>query len=77
MAQLMTEMVGGEPYHYYPFGAYVVRAPGVCGGRPTLMLERHVCRNVAGGFLTEAVSRLHVPDTHGGYNDATSADAAC
>lgn len=35
MAELMTEIVGGEPYEYYPLGEYVVRAPGVCGGRPT------------------------------------------
>jgi len=40
MAQLITEMVGGEPYHYYPFGEYVVRAPGVCGGRPTFKYTR-------------------------------------
>jgi uncharacterized protein (DUF433 family) len=31
----VTEIVGGEPYEYYPLGEYVVCAPGVCGGRPT------------------------------------------
>jgi len=35
MVQLVTETVGGEPYQYYPIGAHVVRAIGVCGGRPT------------------------------------------
>jgi hypothetical protein len=36
MSNLITEVVNGEPYQYYPLGAYVVRAVGVCGGRPTL-----------------------------------------
>ena len=35
MASMVTEIYGGEPYEYYPLGQYVVRAPGVCGGRPT------------------------------------------
>ncbi len=40
MAQLITEMVGREPYQYYPLGKYVARAPGVCGGRPTFKYTR-------------------------------------
>lgn len=40
MAQPITEFVGGEPYQYYPLGYYVVRAPGVCGGRPTFKYTR-------------------------------------
>jgi len=40
MAELMTEIVGGEPYRYYPLGDYVVRAVGVCGGRPTFKYTR-------------------------------------
>ena len=40
MAELITEIVGGEPYQYYPLGDYVVRAPGVCGGRPTFKYTR-------------------------------------
>ena len=40
MSALMTEMVGGEPYQYYPLGNYVVRAVGVCGGRPTFKYTR-------------------------------------
>ncbi len=40
MATLMTEIVGGEPYHYYPLGDYVVRAVGVCGSRPTFKYTR-------------------------------------
>lgn len=40
MTELITEMVGGEPYTYYPLGDYVVRAVGVCGGRPTFKYTR-------------------------------------
>ncbi len=40
MAERITEMVGGEPYPYYPLGDYVVRAMGVCGGRPTFKYTR-------------------------------------
>lgn len=40
MAQLITEEVGGESYHYYPLGQYVVRAVGVCGARPTFKYTR-------------------------------------
>ena len=40
MEQLVTEMVGGEVYRYYPLGDYVVRAPEVCGGRPTFKYTR-------------------------------------
>src|ERR687888_1269422 len=40
MPELITEMVGGEPYQYSPLGDYVVRAVGVCGGRPTFKYTR-------------------------------------
>ncbi|HEX6292257.1 MAG TPA: DUF433 domain-containing protein [Herpetosiphonaceae bacterium] len=40
MRTQVTEMVGGEPYHYYPLGQYVVRAIGVCGERPTFKYTR-------------------------------------
>lgn len=40
MASMVTEVYGGEPYEYYPLGHYVVRAPGVCGGRPTFKYTR-------------------------------------
>jgi uncharacterized protein (DUF433 family) len=40
MSELVTEIVGGESYHYYPLGDYVVRAIGVCGGRPTFKYTR-------------------------------------
>jgi uncharacterized protein (DUF433 family) len=37
---LKKEMVGGEPYEYYPLGEYIVSAPGVCRGRPTFKYTR-------------------------------------
>jgi uncharacterized protein (DUF433 family) len=40
MSELITEIVGGEPYQYYPLGEHVVRAIGVCGGRPTFKYTR-------------------------------------
>ena len=40
MDNLITEVLGGEPYQYYPLGDYVVRAVGVCGGRPTFKYTR-------------------------------------
>lgn len=40
MKRLNKEMVGGEPYTYYPLGEYIVSAPEVCGGRPTFKYTR-------------------------------------
>lgn len=40
MSRLVTETISGEPYQYYPLGDHVVRAPGVCGGRPTFKYTR-------------------------------------
>jgi uncharacterized protein (DUF433 family) len=38
--ELVTEIVNGEPYQYYALGDHVVRAIGVCGGRPTFKYTR-------------------------------------
>jgi uncharacterized protein (DUF433 family) len=40
MSELITEAVDGELYRYYPLGKYVVRAVGICGGRPTFKYTR-------------------------------------
>ena len=40
MSQITSEIVSGEVYQYYPLGQYVVRAPGICGGRPTFKYTR-------------------------------------
>ena len=39
-SDLVIEMVGGEPYEYYPLGEHIVMAPGICGGRPTFKYTR-------------------------------------
>ena len=38
--ELVQEEVGGEIYEYYPLGDHIVRAKGVCGGRPTFKYTR-------------------------------------
>lgn len=40
MQPLITEIVGGELYQYYPLGNYIVRSPAVCDGRPTFKYTR-------------------------------------
>jgi uncharacterized protein (DUF433 family) len=61
--QLVCEMVGGEPYEYYPLGEYVVAAPGVCGGRPTFKYTRIDVRQaislLSGGWTLEAVAQAY------------------
>jgi uncharacterized protein (DUF433 family) len=59
--QLVCEIVGGEPYEYYPLGDYVVRAVGVCGGRPTfkytrIEIEGTLERLAAGESIDEIVA---------------------
>ena len=38
--ELVTETVVGEAYQYVSLGQHVVRALGVCGGRPTFKYTR-------------------------------------
>lgn len=40
MAKIITEMVGGVPYEFYPMGKHIVHAVGICGGRPTFKYTR-------------------------------------
>lgn len=46
--KLVTEIIGGEEYQYYPLGKYIVAAPEVCGGRPTIIRSRLDARWVVG-----------------------------
>jgi uncharacterized protein (DUF433 family) len=59
MSDLVTENHGSEPYTYFPMGEYVVRAPGVCGGRPTFKYTRieitGALARLAGGETLESV----------------------
>jgi len=56
----VRELVGGQPYEYYPLGRYVVIAPGVCGGRPTFKYTRidvrHALSLLAAGRTVERVA---------------------
>ena len=61
MTQVMTEIIHGETYQYYPLGKYVVREVGVCGGRPTFKYTRieiagTLDRLAAGESLDEMVA---------------------
>jgi uncharacterized protein (DUF433 family) len=38
--ELISEIVGGEIYEYFPLGKYIVAARGVCGGLPTIKYHR-------------------------------------
>jgi hypothetical protein len=46
--ELVCEVIGGEPYEYYPLGEHIVAAPGVCGGRPTYKYTRIDVRHAIG-----------------------------
>ncbi len=46
--KLKREMVGGEPYEYYPITKHIVVAPGICGGRPTFKYTRIDVRHALG-----------------------------
>lgn len=37
---MVHETINGETYEYAPLGEFVVRAVGVCGGRPTFKYTR-------------------------------------
>jgi uncharacterized protein (DUF433 family) len=58
--KIVSELVGGEPYEYYPIGRYIVVAPGICGGRPTFKYTRidvrHALGLLAAGRTVERVA---------------------
>jgi uncharacterized protein (DUF433 family) len=71
MTKVITEIIQGETYQYYPLGQHVVRAVGVCGGRPTFKYTRieiagTLDRLAAGESLDEIVA---------GYRGRVSRDA--
>lgn len=58
MAKLVTEIVGNEPYSYYPMGKHVVRAPGVCGGRPTFKYTRIEVAGVLSMLASDSIDTI-------------------
>lgn len=71
MTKLITEIIGGEPYQYYPLGDYVVRAVGVCGGRPTFKYTRIEIT----GTLERLAAGESVDDIVKGYRGRVSHEA--
>ena len=71
MTEFVTETVGGEVYQYYPLGEYVVRAVGVCGGRPTFKYTRIEIT----GTLERLAAGEHVEDVVQGYQGRVSREA--
>jgi uncharacterized protein (DUF433 family) len=61
--KLVREIVGGEPYEYYPLGKHIVAAPGVCGGRPTFKYTRidvrHALSLLRDGRNVEEVAHIY------------------
>ena len=71
MTQLMTEIVAGEPYQYYPLGEHVVRAIGVCGERPTFKYTRIEIT----GTLDRLAAGEYLDDIVNGYRGRVSREA--
>jgi uncharacterized protein (DUF433 family) len=68
---LVTEMVGGEVYQYYPLGQHVVRAIGVCRGRPTFKYTRIEVT----GTLERLAAGESLDDIVAGYRGRVSREA--
>lgn len=66
--ETVKEIVGGEEYEYQPLGQYVVRAPGVCGGRPTFKYTRIE----VGGALERLAAGESLDDIADGYTGRVS-----
>lgn len=71
MARLVTETVGGESYQYYSLGDYVVRALGVCGGRPTFKYTRIEIT----GTLERLAAGENMDEIVAGYRERVSREA--
>lgn len=71
MTRLITETVEGEPYQYYSLGNYVVRAPGICGGRPTFKYTRIEIT----GTLERLAAGENMDDIVSGYRGRVSREA--
>lgn len=71
ISKLVTEMVGGESYQYYPLGKYVVRAIGVCSGRPTFKYTRIEIT----GTLERLAAGENLDEVVAGYRGRVSREA--
>lgn len=71
MSELVHEVVNGEVYRYHPLSEHVVRASGVCGGRPTFKYTRI---EVA-GVLDRLAAGEPLDDVISGYRGRVSHEA--
>ena len=71
MTDLITEMVEDEPYQYYPLSEHVVRAVGVCDGRPTFKYTRVEIT----GTLERLASGESIDEIVNGYRGRVTHDA--
>ncbi|MDZ7292906.1 MAG: DUF433 domain-containing protein [candidate division KSB1 bacterium] len=71
MPEVITEIIGGEIYQYYPLGNHVVRAIGVCGGRPTFKYTRIEIT----GTLERLAAGESIDDIVKGYRGRVSREA--
>lgn len=67
----ITEVINGESYRYYPLGQHVVRAVGVCGGRPTFI---HTRIQIAGA-LDRLAAGERIDDIVAGYQGRVPREA--
>jgi uncharacterized protein (DUF433 family) len=68
---IVTETVGEDLYQYVPLGQHVVRALGVCGGRPTFKYTRIE----VGGALNRLASGESLNAIVAGYDNRVSREA--
>ena len=71
MTHLIAEIIHGETYQYYPLGKHVVRAVGICGGRPTFKYTRI---EIA-GTLERLAAGENVDEIVAGYRGRVSREA--
>jgi uncharacterized protein (DUF433 family) len=71
MGELITEIVNGESYQYYSLSENIVRAIGVCGGRPTFKYTRVEIT----GTLERMANGESLDDITKGYRGRISHDA--
>jgi uncharacterized protein (DUF433 family) len=71
MTEPITEIINGELYQYYPLGKHVVRAVGVCGGRPTF---KHTRIEIA-GMLDRLAAGESIDEIVAGYRGRVSREA--
>ena len=71
MITFITEQRDSETYQYFPLGQHVVRALGVCGGRPTFKYTRIEIT----GTLERLAAGETVETLVAGYNGRVSPEA--